>query len=259
MPAPAPLALICSVPFECERLRGWLADAAPIEVGRKQAWSGVLDGAPVVVFPAGMGKTNAAQGLTALLETRPVRGVLGFGVGGAYPGSGLEIGDVVLASRAVYGDEGVEAPGGWISTEGIGIPLLERGGKRFFNEFDLPDILYISMHGGATHVLETASFRVDLGELPVHVGPIVTLSACSGTAARGEELARRFGALCEGMEGAALAHVATNYEVPFLELRAISNLVEDRDLSRWRLADAAEAAQRAVRVLVAAREGVFPA
>jgi futalosine hydrolase len=83
------------------------------------------------------------------------------------------------------------------------------------------------------------------------VGPFVTVSNCSGTAARGLELAARFGGLVEGMEGAALAHVATLYGVPWLELRAISNAVEDRDLSRWRLRDAAEAAQRAVRVVVA--------
>ncbi|HEX8694905.1 MAG TPA: futalosine hydrolase [Longimicrobium sp.] len=239
MPAPAPLALVCSVPLECERLRGWLADAAPVEVGRKAAWSGVLGGAPVIVFPAGMGKTNAAHGLTALLERREVRGVLGFGVGGAYPGSGLEVGDVAVASRAVYGDEGVEAPGGWLSTEGIGIPLLERGGERVFNEIALDPALA----GRARAALEAAGFRV-------RVGPFVTVSACSGTAARGTELARRFGALCEGMEGAALAHVAAIYEVPFLELRAISNRVEDRDLSRWRLREAAEAAQEAVRVVV---------
>ena len=54
------------------------------------------------------------------------------------------------------------------------------------------------------------------------------------------------------MEGAALAHVAAIYEVPLLELRAVSNLVEDRDLSRWRIPEAAETAQEAVRAVVKA-------
>lgn len=238
MTDPAPLALICSVPFEGALLRGWLADSAETEVGRKPAWSGRLDGAPVLVLPAGMGKTNAAHALTALLETRSVRGVIGFGVGGAYPGSGLAPGDVALATACVYGDEGVEAPGEWLSTEGIGIPLLERGGERVFNEIALDPAL-----------VERARVALQAAGIAVRVGPFVTVSACSGTAARGEVLARRFGALCEGMEGAALAHVASLYEVPFLELRAVSNAVEDRDLSRWRLAEAADAAQRAVRVV----------
>jgi futalosine hydrolase len=238
---PAPLALVCSVPLECALLRGWLAGASETAVGRKAAWSGLLDGTLVLVFPAGMGKVNAAQALTALLETRPVRGVVGFGVGGAYPGSGLDLCDVALASAAIYGDDGVEAPGGWISTEGIGIPLLEHGSTRVFNEITLdPDRV------------ERARAALQGAGIAAQVGPFVTVSACSGTAARGGVLARRFGALCEGMEGAALAHVALLYEVPFLELRAVSNAVEDRDLSRWRLAEAAEAAQRAVRVVAAA-------
>jgi futalosine hydrolase len=57
------------------------------------------------------------------------------------------------------------------------------------------------------------------------------------------------------MEGAAAAHVCALYDLPFLELRGISNLVEDRDREKWRLAEAAEAAQaaalRVVRVMEA--------
>ena len=185
-----------------------------------------------------MGKTNAAHGATALLESRRVRGVIGFGVGGAYPGSGLALGEVALASRAVYGDEGVAAPGGWMSTEGIGIPLVERGGERWFNAFE----------ADAGRV-EAARRALAAAGIEARVGPFVTVSTCSGTAAGGAALGARFGGLVEGMEGAALAHVATLYELPFLELRAISNAVEDRDLTRWRLREAADAAQRAARVV----------
>lgn len=239
-----PLALVCAVAFEAAELRAALADAEDVEIGRRAAARGVLDGAPVVLLPGGMGKVNVAQAVTALLEREPVAGVIGFGIGGAYPGSGLEVGDVALASTAVYGDEGVDAPGGWISTEGIGIPLLQRGQVRRFNQFPLD----------AARV-ERARSALAAAGIPARVGPFVTVSACSGTTARGEELARRFGALCEGMEGAALAHVCALYDVPCLELRAVSNAVEDRDLSRWRLRDAALAAQRAVRVVAAAWGG----
>ena len=240
----SPLALICSVPFECAALAEALDRPRDEAVGRKLAWSGLLDGVPVILLPAGMGKVNAAHGLTALLESREIGGVIGFGVGGAYAGSGLGVGDVALASRAVYGDEGVAVREGWLSTEGIGIPLVERGGRRWFNDFDLDAVR-----------VESARRALEAAGIGVRVGPFVTLSNCSGTAARGDELAARFGGIVEGMEGAALAHVATLYEVPFLELRAVSNPVEDRDLSRWRLRDASEAAQRAVRVVVGGWEG----
>jgi futalosine hydrolase len=236
-----PLALLCAVPLECARLRAGLEDASPLLVGGKPGWSGSLDGVRVVLLATGMGKVNAAHAATVLLETRRVRGVLGFGVAGAYPGSGLQVGDVAVATAAVYGDEGVHAPGGWMSTEGIGIPLLEREGERRFNEFPLDP----ARTGAAVAALASAG-------IAARAGPFVAVSACSGTDALGREMAARFGALCEGMEGAALAHVCALYGVPFLEVRAVSNLVEDRDPSRWRLAAAAEAAQHAVRRVAAA-------
>jgi futalosine hydrolase len=49
------------------------------------------------------------------------------------------------------------------------------------------------------------------------------------------------------MEGAAYAHVAAIYDLPYIEVRGISNLVTDRELEGWRLRDAAEAAAHAVR------------
>jgi futalosine hydrolase len=242
----APLALVCSVPLESRQLRESLVSRLEMEVGRKTACFGVLSGAPVIVFAAGMGKVNAAHGLTALLERREVRGVVGFGVAGAYAGSGLEVGDVALASHCIYGDDGVEAPGGWLSTEGIGIPLLEQDGRPVYNQIALEPAR-----------VQRAADALEAAGVHARVGPFVTVSACSGTAARGAEVEARFGGIVEGMEGAALAHVAALYGCPFLEVRAVSNLVEDRDLTRWRLQDATTAAQRAVRALVAAREAVF--
>jgi futalosine hydrolase len=235
------LVLICSVRLECEALRDALAAPLEAAVGGKPGWRGLLDGVPVHLVAGGMGKTNAAHALTAVLERGAVRGVIGFGVAGAYAGSGLVPGDVALGSAAVYADEGVEAPGGWMGTEGIGIPLAEREGRRWFNEFPADPALV----GRLSRALTAAG-------IPARVGPFLTVSACSGTEARGTELAARWGALCEGMEGAALAHVAALYGVPFVELRGVSNPVVDRDLGGWRLAEGSAAAQRAVRAAVAA-------
>ena len=46
------------------------------------------------------------------------------------------------------------------------------------------------------------------------------------------------------MEGAAAAQVALQYGIDCLEVRGVSNMVEDRDLSRWDIPLAAEQAQR---------------
>jgi futalosine hydrolase len=233
------LALVAAVELELAPLRSALHAAQPLTVGRKPAAGGLLDGVPVILLPAGMGKTNAAHALTALLERGSIRGVLNLGVAGAYPGSGLGVGGVGLASEEIYGDEGVAAPQGWISTEGIGIPLLQAGETRRFNHFPLD-----------AGLVARAGARLAAAGFTVATGPFVTVSCCSGTTRRGAEIAARFGAICESMEGAALAHVATLYEVPFLEVRGISNAVEDRDLARWRLKDAVAAACEAARALL---------
>ena len=47
------------------------------------------------------------------------------------------------------------------------------------------------------------------------------------------------------MEGAAAAHICALYEVPFLEIRGISNLVADRDRGSWQVDRAVAVAGRA--------------
>lgn len=238
-PLTLPIALVCSVPLEAAPVLARLAHPEPVIIGRRRATRGTLAGRPVVLLAGGMGKVNAAQAVTALLEGREVDGVIGFGVGGAFAGGGAEVGGVALATEEIYGDEGVEAPGGWISTEGIGIPLLDSGGTRLFNRLPLDS----DRVGAARAALAAAGIHA----VP---GPFVTVSACSGTARRGAELRERFDAVCESMEGAAVVHVAALYAVPCLEVRGISNQVEDRDLTAWRLPAAASAAAAAVEAMV---------
>src|SRR5690606_11730449 len=179
--------------------------------------------------------------LTAILEAHRVAGIVGFGVAGAYPSSGLATESVAVAERQIYGDEGVRTPEGWWSCEGIGIPLVEDAAAPIFNDFPIEE--------SAVDVIVGALAGAGISAAR---GPFVTVSCCSGTRAAGEELEQRFGAICETMEGAAYAHVARLYDVPYVEIRGISNLVEDRDFTRWRLAQAAAAAADATAIAAGA-------
>jgi futalosine hydrolase len=197
--------------------------------------SGKLFGKDVIYTISGMGKTNAAHKATVLLERFSPRVVILFGVGGAYPSSGLRIGDVAIAEKEVYGDEGVLTPDGFRGTDFIGIPLLKIGRKRYFNEFPLsPPRLPL---------MSRKNFEI-------RSGTFVTVSSCTGTMNRAKELERMFGAVCENMEGAAVAHVCSMYGVPLIEMRGISNVVEDRDKSKWNLILASEHCQKVVMELL---------
>ena len=158
------------------------------------------------------------------------------GIGGAYPSSGARIGDVVIAREEIAGDEGVLTQEGFKDTEYMGIPLLKTSTSVIFNAYPASEKLVLS----SLRLLQTTSSS------PVHAGSFVTLSCCTGTMTRARELEERYRGLCENMEGAAAAQVAACHNVPWLEVRGISNIVEDRNLESWNISGASAAAQNAV-------------
>jgi len=197
---------------------------------------GSMIGKQVVLIVAGIGKVNAAHAATLLIHEFSPAVIMNIGIGGAYPLSGLKIGDVAIAEKEIYGDEGVLLKDDFHGIDFIGIPLLQKGRKKYFNEFPLDKPL-----------IRKAVKALSLSPLPLALKPglFLTLSACTGTKKRALELERCSGAICENMEGAAVAHICTLYGVPMIEMRGISNIVEDRDRSTWNIKLAAENCQNA--------------
>jgi futalosine hydrolase len=187
-----------------------------------------------------MGAVNTAHALTRhlLTSSRPQL-VIQTGIAGAYVPAGLAVGSAVLATDEMYGDVGVITKEGWFPADHIGIPLVEATASHpaRFNHFPFDEPLVACASGLC-------------GPLVARTGPFVTLAQGTGLRALGDTLFERFGALCESMEGAAAAHVCALYDVPFLEVRGISNLVEDRDRSAWRIKEAADSSQRVVLCLL---------
>jgi len=201
--------------------------------GGRPLFGGTVGGTSVILAVTGIGKVNAAAVAMALIDRFAPSLIVNTGCAGAYPGSGLAVGDLALATSEVLGDEGVQTPDGWETLEAIGIPSLVVDGTRYFNEFPLSRLA----------ASRAEALAVSRG-FHLRSGRFVTVSTCSGTAVRGAELRKRFGGLCENMEGAAVAQVALACGVDCLEVRGISNLVEDRDLSRWDIPAAVTNAQR---------------
>jgi futalosine hydrolase len=231
------IALLCSVQAEAELLMGKTSVTRTTLLGSKSAIEGVIAGQDVVLCVGGMGKVNAAHAATLLLARYGPEALVIFGIGGAYPSSGARIGDVVLAKEEIAGDEGVLTADGFKDTEYMGIPLLKTTTSVIFNVYPSSERLLKAS-------LQSLMIRQDSRQ--VHAGTFITLSACTGTAVRADELEKRYNGLCENMEGAAAAQVAAYHQVPWLEVRGISNLVEDRDLEKWDIPRATDAAQNAV-------------
>jgi futalosine hydrolase len=192
------------------------------------------------VVVTGIGAVNAAHALTRYLAGKPRPSfVIQTGIAGAYVPAGIAVGSVVLADTEIYGDLGVLTPLGWRPMEEIGIPVVDAtaSAPARFNYFPLDPAL-VSRAAAAA------------GPAVARTGKFLTLSQVTGVRALGDVLYERFGALCESMEGAAAAHVCALHDVPFLEVRGVSNLVEDRDRAKWRIKEAADAAQAVVLTLL---------
>ncbi len=207
----------------------------------KSVYNGRIHGKEVICMVSGMGKVNAAHAATLLIEKFSPDKIILFGVGGAYPSAGLSVGDIALAEKEAYGDEGVLTNQGFLKAEFIGIPLVKSGRRRFFNEFPLDRKLVERAVESSLRVTRYASPVTN-----VKSGTFVTVSTCTGTRKRALELRNRFRAICENMEGAAVAHICTLYGTPMIEIRGISNIVEDRDKSKWDMKLAADNCQAAV-------------
>lgn len=241
------IALLAAVPFETELLRRRLAPCEVCDCGGFELYTGRISGSAVTLIHTGIGKANAAAAATALcLQKRPHR-VLMFGCGGAFAGSALAPGDLTLASAEIFADEGVQTPERFLDLEALDFPALRRGGLRYFNRFPTDATLYRAAFP------RLQSFCAERGRR-LAGGPFATVSTCSGTDTLARELEDRTAAVCENMEGAAVAQVCLRYGLPFLEVRGISNRVGDRDLSAWDLRGGAAIAEEAVLALLSGDE-----
>jgi futalosine hydrolase len=182
-------------------------------------------------FVAGIGCLETAVNLTRFLAATDCRiqGIINCGVAGAFVGAGPQMLDLCLAENEIQADIGIWAASGIIPFDTIQVP----------NRFPLD----IPLREKAQAILQAEGVQP-------FVGPFVSLSTVSGILSRGESLRVQYQAICENMEGAAVARVSQDFHLPCLELRSISNMVVDRDPSLWQLAAAIQRAAQALAILL---------
>ncbi len=227
------LALIAPTPPESKELRREINPEPEEEL--KVIFERELYGKSIVFTHCGVGKVNAAHSTTLILENYVIDSLILFGIGGAYSGS---VGDVAVAESENYGEEGILTKEGWKSMEFMCLPLLNKE-REYYNSFPMN-----------TELVQLAIKASREAGLKVKAGNFVTVSQCSGTRESGDILKNRFNGICENMEGAAVAHLCILYGVPMIEIRGISNIIEDRELKNWNVEKAVSNCNRAIIELV---------
>jgi futalosine hydrolase len=170
------------------------------------------------VLDVGVGSVAAAVQTAKAMATIKYQLVICAGIGGGFTDR-AKIGSLVVADEIVAADLGAQTQHGFCSLDEMGL-----GSTRFRVDPNL--------------VVQVTEPLREAG-LAVITGPVLTLSTVTGTTITAKELVKRVpGAVAEAMEGFGVATVAQTYHVPFLEIRAISNLVGPRDRDKWRIDEA---------------------
>ncbi|NLZ17511.1 MAG: futalosine hydrolase [Desulfobulbaceae bacterium] len=190
---------------------------------------------PVQRLVCGIGPTEAALHLSVFLSQSHIlpRAVINIGVAGAYLGAErtADLLDICLATSEELGDL-------CCCRANQLLPLTIKG-CTLPSSFKLDESLRLRVEKqlAAAGIISTS-------------GRFITVSSVSGDRARGNMVLQRYpDALCENMEGAALARVCAYFRLPFAEIRCISNLVDDPDNQQWHLQEACTRCGQAAAIL----------
>lgn len=217
------MGLICAIEPERAHLGRELVHARSDVVAHARFDSGQLDGHDVVLVGAGMGKVNAAVVATLLADRFGCRAVVFSGVAGGLDPA-LNIGDIVVGDRAIQHDTGV--------IEAAGVELYQAGHVPFINPTDRlgydvhPELRTRIRDRLDGFALPPVSSRAGGRDMPPRItyGTVLT-----GDQFLHDEVTRRrlhadLGGSAVDMEGAAVAQVCEAFGIPWLLVRALSDL-----------------------------------
>ena len=213
--------VVCATEFEMQAL-------TDLVTPEQEEWMSLV---------TGVGMVETVLHLSRFLEQpenqNKFQMVLNFGVAGAYicdDKENADLLDICLAETEVFGDFGI------CHTDKIE-PLAEHLVHRTTYKLD-------------ANLLNRAEAILLKESLHTMRGNFVTVCGVSATKSRGDILCSQHDGLCENMEGAAVARVCEAFNLPLLEMRSISNFVEDRDLTRWKLIEACTQAGKAAAIIL---------
>jgi adenosylhomocysteine nucleosidase len=228
MTEPAPIAILTAIPEEIAAFGDHLERTGEESVAGIRIHHGTLDGWRVVLAESGLGKVNGALAAAVLLDRFGCGGLIFSGVAGGLDPA-LKVGDLVVATEVIQHDYGAVVNG-----------ELEvyRAGTLPFPEFrgDLALKADTAVIAGAGVALAD--------EERVNFGTILTGDSYLGCGVTRERLFSRFRAKAIDMESGAVAQVADAFGVPWLVIRALSDLAGEDSRLDFQLfaADAARSA-----------------
>ncbi len=216
-----------------------LENSSQTTICGKKLVSGFINKIPIKVIVTGPCIVNAVQSVTAVIENIKPDLIIQTGCGGAFYEKGLKLGDICIASEEIDAQLGIESERDDFFIRELPFFLYKKGKEKVRAIY--PADLDLSC--AAVEILNK-KFSDDT---TIMRGGFLTVSTITATNRRAKQLFDFFNCPCiENMEGAAAAYTAMLYDIPFLEVRCVSNLVGKRDIDKWDLKKAFEKGNIAV-------------
>ncbi|EOF4704595.1 5'-methylthioadenosine/S-adenosylhomocysteine nucleosidase [Klebsiella oxytoca] len=200
------IGIIGAMEEEVTLLRDKIDNRQTITIGGSEIYTGQLQGTDVALLKSGIGKVAAAMGATLLMEHCKPDVIINTGSAGGLA-STLKVGDIVVSDEARYHDADVTAFG----YEYGQLPGCPAGFKA--------DEKLIA-------AAETCIKALDLDAVR---GLIVSGDAFINGSVGLAKIRQNFPqAVAVEMEATAIAHVCHSYGVPFVVVRAISDVADQQ-------------------------------
>ena len=224
------IGIMAAMHEELNRIVAMLSDISEEKVGHKLVYLGKLNNKKVVVVFSGWGKVAAASTSTMLIERYSISQLIFTGVAGGIHSS-LNIGDIVIGTSFVQHDMDCA---GVLGIKRFEIPLLS------LTEISSSEALQIQSEQAANKYLNS-DLVSDVNKAELENLKISTPIIYKGLIASGDQFISSQEKLQElqsalpdllavEMEGAAVAQVAHEYDLPFIVIRIISDKANDDSL-----------------------------
>jgi len=160
----------------------------------------------VDILITGIGIPAAILKLSTILSKNKYDLILNVGISGSFTKT-LKIGEIVHVKTELFGDLGFENTNSFIPLSKTNFSKLQK----------------LAFSNSNTHSIFN-SFKQVNG---------ITVNSSSGTSKTIEIRKSLFKADVESMEGAAVFYVCSENNIPFVQIRSISNYIEERNPKNW--------------------------
>jgi len=168
---------------------------------------------------SGVGMLSTAVALTRLVYEEKPDLIIQVGIAGCFDET-IALGKVVCIKEEAMGDIGVQEDGKWKDIFDL---KLEKSSYPPYEKRKLPN-----------------PWLNDYNVLKLPEVNAVTINEITTSEDRKQQLLKKYEPVIESMEGAALHYICRSFNIPFIQMRSVSNYIGERDKTKWELKSAIE-------------------